>query len=180
MSNEHDWLREQILQLEDKLEENLDNRRVAARIRMRIDALREKLARSGGFFASNPPEDDDEYEDEDEEDEEEEGPFADYGWIIDKDYLYDPNSKWDQRDDHGTMGPRNIDPKIAKKLESSPKFGMRFNMSDDDGEKCYSGRLWIRKGESDEYAYQPLGDFGTPNAGCTLIKYPRRPHLDCG
>lgn len=54
MSQAHDNIRAEIERLEEQLSENLDNRRLAAQIRKRIDALMAQLAGSGGFFASNP------------------------------------------------------------------------------------------------------------------------------
>lgn len=47
-------LRSMINRLEDELAENLDNRKVAARLRKRIDDLTRELADAGGYFASNP------------------------------------------------------------------------------------------------------------------------------
>jgi len=41
-----------INRLEDELAENLDNRKVAARLRKRIDELTRELADTGGFFAN--------------------------------------------------------------------------------------------------------------------------------
>lgn len=45
-------LRSMINRLEDELAENLDNRKVAARLRKRIDELTRELADTGGFFAN--------------------------------------------------------------------------------------------------------------------------------
>ncbi len=41
----------------------------------------------------------------------------------------------------------------------------RFKMYDDDGELYYEGL------SSDKDVFNPLDDFGMPNAGCTEIKY---------
>ena len=40
-----------------------------------------------------------------------------------------------------------------------------FRMLDDDGEVYYIGYC------SDDSSFDPLDDFGTPNAGCTEIQY---------
>ncbi len=41
----------------------------------------------------------------------------------------------------------------------------KFRMYDDDGELYYEGLSSVKD------VFQPLDDFGTPNAGCTEIKY---------
>lgn len=43
-----------------------------------------------------------------------------------------------------------------------------FRMYDDDGNHYYSGRM-IEGKESD--GFEPLDDFGSPNAGCTRLDY---------
>lgn len=86
-----------------------------------------------------------------------------YGWVIDKDHLFDPNAHSD-RDDKGTMGPRDISPEHQEMLKKGE--GKKFKMYDDDGELYYEGRI---VGECNEL--EPLDDFGMPNAGCTDIQY---------
>ena len=76
---------------------------------------------------------------------------ASYRWRIDKDRISDGN-------DNGTEGPRGLD----ATLDTNPA---RFALYDDDGECYYEGRIW---GHYD--GFEPLDDFGTPNAGCTAIK----------
>jgi len=44
----------------------------------------------------------------------------------------------------------------------------RFRMYDDDGEMYYEG---IATPDDGEDGFAPLDDFGTPNAGCTEIRY---------
>jgi len=44
--------------------------------------------------------------------------------------------------------------------------GKKFQMFDDDGIRYYSGRII-----GDYQGFEPLDDYGTPNAGCTDIKY---------
>tara|TARA_R110000803_G_scaffold59101_4_gene117467 strand:- start:3539 stop:3823 length:285 start_codon:yes stop_codon:yes gene_type:complete len=59
----------------------------------------------------------------------------------------------------GLVGPHNL----------GGEFGAnkaRFRMYDDDGNPIYEGYI---TGDFD--GFEPLDDFGTPNAGCTAIKY---------
>jgi len=41
-----------------------------------------------------------------------------------------------------------------------------FVMKDGDGETCYRGRIW-----GDYSGFEPLDDYGEPNAGCCRIFY---------
>ena len=97
-----------------------------------------------------------------------------YGWIITKDYLAE---EFGSTPEEGIMGPRGIDPKIKADLLAGK--GHTFYMYDDDGERYYKGRA-IGKEGSEEFCYGPLGDFGGPNAGCTLIKWHGHEEWDCG
>jgi hypothetical protein len=45
-------------------------------------------------------------------------------------------------------------------------LGERFRMKDDDGQVYYHGRI-----AGDYDGFEPLDDFGAPNAGCTSIEY---------
>lgn len=66
-------------------------------------------------------------------------------------------------------GPRGITPDM---IALATDTGRWFRMYDDDDLIYYTGRLWInpsRSGEVDEF--EPLDDFGRPNAGCTRIDY---------
>ena len=87
-----------------------------------------------------------------------------YGWIIDNDYI---SGGSDNR--KGTSGPRGISPEMLHSLKSGE--GDKFQMFDDDKELYYSGRI-----VGDYYGFEPLDDFGEPNAGCTLIKYVSGPN----
>jgi len=49
------------------------------------------------------------------------------------------------------------------KYENLP---VQFRMYDDDGNLYYSGRMKIED-------FDPLDDYGMPNAGCTYLKYRR-------
>ena len=78
-----------------------------------------------------------------------------YRWIITKDNIAEHGI----HDDTGVQGPRHADPT----LDTNPKD---FQMYDDDGELYYEGTIF-----GDYEGFEPLDDFGTPNAGCVGIKY---------
>ena len=81
-----------------------------------------------------------------------------YAWIIDVDHI--------EMNETPTMGPSNMTPELAARLIALKKDeGQKFKMYDGDGELYYSGRII---GEYD--GFEPLDDFGMPNAGCTEIK----------
>lgn len=92
--------------------------------------------------------------------------YETYAWIIDTDHTYDPNH--DVLDDSGRLGPRNINPDLQAQLKAGK--GVAFKMYDDDGELYYSGRIISYDGEDFE-GFEPLDDFGTPNAGAVRIDY---------
>ena len=75
-----------------------------------------------------------------------------YRWII----KHDHSSVGSY--DVGIEGPSNAD----DELTAEPAH---FMMYDDDHELYYEGTLFGRYG-----GFEPLDDFGTPNAGCTMIK----------
>lgn len=99
---------------------------------------------------------------------------APYAWQITYDHL-------DHRRDD-TSGPRNADENLLAKLAAAVILGRArwqpgddvewFRMYDDDGNLYYTGVL---TGQPDpcgsEGGFEPLDDYGTPNAGCTSIKY---------
>lgn len=89
-----------------------------------------------------------------------------YGWIITRDYLFEENEKHpvegiENKSDVGIIG--GSDTKYTK--EEILSKGVLFRMKDDDGELYYEGKLL------GGYGFEPLDDFGTPNAGCTSIWY---------
>lgn len=43
----------------------------------------------------------------------------------------------------------------------------------------YTGRLITDDGPTTEACFGPLGDYGLPRAGCTVLRYPGHPELDC-
>jgi len=89
---------------------------------------------------------------------------AGYAWLITKDcvgckgYWNDP----EPGDWNSTLTGLSLD-----EIRSS-ESGERFSMYDDDGDLCYEG---IFVGDDDATGFEPLEDFGMPNAGCTEIRY---------
>lgn len=102
-------------------------------------------------------------------------------WIITKDYLSDHSKLmggFDSHNDTGTTGPRDASAEMIAELKRGG--GYAFVMKDDDGEIYYRGRAIWDDEDSEDGPYGPLGDFGSPNAGCTSIDYPRHPEFNCG
>lgn len=108
---------------------------------------------------------------------------ATYAWKLTYDHLDHV------RDD--TAGPYGINPALEARLDTAIKMGREryyrensgddrsplvawFKIYDDDGVIYYTG---VRTGvESDaffrsEEGFEPLDDYGTPNAGATEIRY---------
>ena len=87
-----------------------------------------------------------------------------YAWTITKDHLADlPYGLHSMRDDAGTVGPS--DATMDHDAIVAHAEGKKFRMFDDDGELNYEGVLVGGDG------FEPLDDFGMPNAGATEIKY---------
>jgi hypothetical protein len=78
-----------------------------------------------------------------------------YGWIITVDHI--------ENSEKPVIGPSGISPELTAHLNKNQ--GQKFKMYDDDGELYYSGRII-----GDYSGFEPLDDYGTPNAGCTEIK----------
>jgi len=84
-------------------------------------------------------------------------PSSHYRWIILVDHLAEPGTKPGTNDNAvGLMGPHNCDPAIP--------CGLPFRMSDDDKVLYYEGK-------ASRVGFEPLDDFGAPNAGCTIIEF---------
>lgn len=83
-----------------------------------------------------------------------------YAWIITKDKIGDG-------DDDGTIGG-HLAPKHLIELLRHPKRNQleKFRMKDDDGQVYYYGYI-----AGDYEGFEPLDDYGTPNAGCAWIEY---------
>jgi len=78
-------------------------------------------------------------------------------WMITKNYIDEPES-------------------VFCRIESSDfvegtKLTEQFRLYDDDGNLYYEG---VSSDSTSERAFDPLDDFGTPNAGCTTIRYYRK------
>lgn len=95
-------------------------------------------------------------------------PAAQYAWRITTDHLWEPGDLVD--DEAGTTGPSDAPEDLLAQLEAGK--GTTFKMYDDDGELYYTGRILHAVENPDADAdFGPLWDFGTPNAGCTEIRY---------
>lgn len=79
-----------------------------------------------------------------------------YRWKITRDRISE--NELGGSSDKGVQGPRDADPSITGNAT-------RFSMYDDDGECYYEGMIY-----GDFEGFEPLDDFGAPNAGCTAIK----------
>ena len=93
-----------------------------------------------------------------------------YGWVITKDLLWneDPVSsrEYKMRNDKGTVGPKGT---ILDK-GTIVTMGKKFRMKDDDGFVYYEGMIF-ETDMSETTGFEPLDEFGSPNAGCTSIEY---------
>jgi|TARA_R100001143_G_C3335217_1_gene121449 hypothetical protein len=76
---------------------------------------------------------------------------SEYNWTITKDYI-------ESGANTGLTGPSNKSRHTANEAS--------FKMFDDDGKMYYAGTIW-----GDYDGFEPLDDFGMPNAGCTSIEY---------
>lgn len=92
-----------------------------------------------------------------------------YGWIITRDHLEEPGSEYDAT---GTAGPRDIPADTLEALRAGK--GDTFTMYDDDDERYYTGRAMALEWD-EEACSGPLDDYGTPNAGCTRIRWSNHP-----
>lgn len=89
-----------------------------------------------------------------------------YAWIIDRDHLCEElHEPRPYENDAGRRGPWA--PPESAQSELLSGGGHVFEMYDDDDQIYYTGRI---AGAFD--GFEPLDDFGRPNAGCTGIKYP--------
>src|SRR5258708_20649517 len=92
-----------------------------------------------------------------------------YAWIITKDLISDEGES-----EVGKWGPGG---KFGHKatpaqVEEAKANGREFRMYDNDDVLYYEGRIWtIGADVGSELDFAPLEDFGTPNAGCTEIRY---------
>lgn len=91
--------------------------------------------------------------------------MTNYGWIIDRDLLYEEDPEMFQNA-VGVTGPSDIPDDIQASLSDGD--GRKFQMFDDDREMYFTGRYI---GPDDDDMLGPLDDFGTPDSGCTEIRY---------
>jgi len=84
-------------------------------------------------------------------------------WKIDRDYIYDPeiDGRWGGKTAAGRVRSRSWD----KYPERQKDATMRFRMLDDDGNIYYGGRC------TPDTEFEPLWDFGMPNAGAVTIQF---------
>jgi len=88
-----------------------------------------------------------------------------YNWVITQDH--------EDGQEAGTVGPRGA----YMTADQIKKAGDMFTLWDDDDNKYYTGYIARQfeapEGDFDiaEEGFEPLDDFGTPNAGCVYIKY---------
>lgn len=81
-----------------------------------------------------------------------------WGWIIDVDHMPEPGAKpGTNANAVGVIGPSHY-----KGDGSECRY--RFRMYDDDGNLYYEGR-------ANDICFDPIDDFGEPNAGCTRIDF---------
>jgi hypothetical protein len=88
-----------------------------------------------------------------------------YGWLITEDLL--AAQYGDLSNESGVCGPNGIDPAVRAKLDAGS--GLRFRMYDDE-ELYYEGR-YLHLDFPEVPDFEPLDDFGMPNAGCTRIDF---------
>ncbi|BBY54132.1 hypothetical protein H7J07_05845 [Mycobacterium koreense] len=71
----------------------------------------------------------------------------------------------------GIIGPRGARGTTKDELDSAYPNRHQFRLYDDDGELYYTGTLFWVGGDApaEHQAYGPLGDFGMPGSGCTML-----------
>jgi|GEM_PF-556163 len=105
-----------------------------------------------------------------------------YVWVITKDHIASPDAKPGTNSNAvGVIGPSTAPEDITAKAIREHQDRQRFRLRDDDGETYYEGFFvdLTQPGDEDEgregvSGFEPLDDFGEPNAGCTHIQYFRK------
>ena len=100
-----------------------------------------------------------------------------YAWTIVRDHIADPKAKAPSNSNAvGVVGPRGAS-MSSQEIKDHPD-SVYFQMGDDDGTLYYDGymlhgdKICSLTNEAEESdGFEPLDDFGEPNAGCTWIKY---------
>lgn len=84
-----------------------------------------------------------------------------YSWVITKDFTECDDNNYIVPDPF-VIGPRGA----TKNMEEIVKTGEQFRMYDDDKKLYYEGFI------TGKYeGFEPLDDYGMPNAGATEIQY---------
>jgi hypothetical protein len=86
-----------------------------------------------------------------------------YAWIINED-TNGTGPEGTNMNAVGMLGPRDITPEQEAQLKDGA--GEEFKMYDDDGIHYYTGRII-----GDYSGFEPLDDYGMPNAGAVDIRY---------
>ena len=89
-------------------------------------------------------------------------PGAPYGWLIYESFIED--STFGRAQAVAVAGPSGISDENLRKLKDGE--GDEFELYDDDDNLYYKGRLI----GADADGFEPLDDYGTPNAGCVKMK----------
>jgi hypothetical protein len=84
-----------------------------------------------------------------------------YAWTMTKDFLADGSII--THSEVGVVGPRGAKLTVDEILNHPDR--KKFRLRDDDGELYYEGYLVGGEG------FEPLDDFGMPNAGATTIEF---------
>lgn len=91
-----------------------------------------------------------------------------YAWVITRDLFAEGEDEDSEiKSEVGTFGPSNMHQSV---VDGVIRAGISFRLYDGDGEHMYTGKILHLQGP-DACDFQPLRDFGTPNAGCTEIRY---------
>ena len=84
---------------------------------------------------------------------------APYRWVITVDHIADETRpEGTNCNAKGMTGPRDASEDVTDNEES-------FRLYDDDRELYYTGKIF-----GDYTGFEPLDDFGAPNAGCTQMQ----------
>jgi hypothetical protein len=87
-------------------------------------------------------------------------------WIIDRDYISSGEDRVPSKKGTNAFAVGVCSRSWLKLTsEQRKKATARFRMLDDDGNVYYGGRCTA------DVEFQPLDDFGMPNAGCTTIQF---------
>ncbi len=89
--------------------------------------------------------------------------MSEYAWRIDRDYIPEEGApEGTNCNAPGVTGPRNAPDHLVVALDAGE--GDKFRLYDDDGELYYAGRI-----VGDYDGFEPVDDFGEPNAGALQI-----------